>query len=140
MAADGIPEVDLDDLLDSLTPEEDAQLTELVPQYTVAKGVKWTEISRDHMPSRTPNMLRNYWYRQMKAAQENMLALLAEDEGTGNAGTGNEGTGKKVNLCQRCGEPKRGHVCPMQAQSSPEPTGSAAIAADSARTIDEHTQ
>merc|ERR1711971_610634 len=69
-------------------PEEDECITMLLDQF----GPKWTRIVQQ-LPGRTVSSCRNRWQRIEKGNKMRAAGLESK------------------NRCQRCGEPRRGHIC-----------------------------
>mmetsp|Transcript_42462 Transcript_42462/g.133212 ORF Transcript_42462/g.133212 Transcript_42462/m.133212 type:complete len:182 (-) Transcript_42462:77-622(-) len=72
------------------TVEEDLLIVDLVETI----GKRWNRIAAA-LPGRTENGVRNRWNRMEKAQQ------VRKDKGDGHG-----------YRCGRCGQPKRGHICP----------------------------
>lgn len=95
------------------TSSEDKVICEGVEEH----GFKWSLISLT-LPGRTDNAVRNRWHRleQARRWREEMQAQYQAASANGApinpiAMPGSAYPGYK---CRRCGQPKRGHVCPYE--------------------------
>ena len=83
-------DVEVPPLVAMWAQEEDLLILHLVAQM----GKKWSQIA-NNLPGRTDNGVRNRWNRLEKAQ------MIRKQHGT-----------EHGYRCRRCGQPKRGHICP----------------------------
>lgn len=95
-------------------PEEDTIIIHLIGEL----GPKWSRIVQQ-LPGRSVSSVRNRWQRIEKGRK------LRE--------TGQE----SKNRCQRCGHPKRGHVCTAKLKGRGEASDSASVASEDVGTDSE---
>lgn len=78
-------------------------------------GFKWSLISSS-LPGRTDNAVRNRWHRleQARRWREEVQAQYKAAQGDDSDTVTMPGSAYPGYKCRRCGQPKRGHVCPYE--------------------------